>query len=344
MPAMSLARPRTLARPGRSLLLVLALAGACLLPAPAHASDASDLFDKGTAAFTAGNFDEALTHYRAAWKLNNTYDIAYSLALTEVNLGKLRDACEHFAYALAHFPVTGDADLRKTTEEALADAKKSVVTVRVKSTTKDIAVTLDGAPLAADALGTEMFLGVGTHVFEASAPGHRSVKRTLDGTAGSDEDVTINLTPETATGRSATPAFVLGGLGLVGVVAGAVLVASAEGKKSDALALHDEIGTPEGCAAQAAKCKTLRETTAAADGLGNGGVAMFVFGGLAGAAAGLYLVLPSRKPAGPARTDTLPRSDSKTKPTSKTLPGSLSIAVAPTFGPGAGGVLVSGSF
>lgn len=308
-------------------LLALALAGASFLaaPSPALADDADDLFAKGNAAFEVEKYEEALTSYQAAWKLAKSYELAAIMGQAEMRLGKYRDAAEHFAYSLEHFAADGDAELKKNTETSLVEVKKELATVRLKTTTPDVTITVDGAPLPAASLGKDLFLAQGSHVFEASAPGHRSTRRTMEVKGGEDESIFMNLTPgeDPGTKRSPIPAYVLAGVGVAGIAVGAALVATAEGKKGEALKLHDEIGSAAQCQLQSVKCKALREATAATDALGNGGVAAFVFGGLAGAAAGAYFLLPARKPA---------------------AGGGARAAVVPVFGPGTAGLVVNGAF
>src|SRR6185436_6743274 len=89
-------------------------AGACLLLAalvsaparaqsnPADGERASQLFKKGKAAYDSRKFEDALRIYMEAWSLKQSPDIAANLAATETELGKHRDAAEHFAFALAH--------------------------------------------------------------------------------------------------------------------------------------------------------------------------------------------------------------------------------------------------
>lgn len=318
------------ARPRHSLLFALAFAGASLFAAPAFADDAQAHFDKGNAAFEAEKYDEALTEYQAAWKLTKSHDLAYMLGRTETELGKLREAAEHYTYAKTHFPLAGDDELRKNVDVALADVKTHIATIRLKSTTKGVSITLDGVKVDDSALQSELFLDPGKHVVEASAPGHRSTRRQLDLKAGDDEQVTVNLTPETVSPRNPLPGYVMGGVGLVGIVVGAALVGAAEDKKSEAFRLHDEIGSPEGCAQQAAKCKALRDATSATDTFGNVGVAAFVFGGLFGAAAVGYLLIPSRTSASAA-----PAPDK---------PAKTGFTLVPVAGKDTGGLLFSGSF
>ncbi len=309
-----------LGRSSRSVLFALALAGACLPAATARAGGVEDKFAQGTAAFTDGDLEGALKLFQEIWKTTKSYDVALMLGHTERNLGKHRDAAEHYSYAIANFPLTGEADQRDDAVAQLAEVKKHIGTVRIRVPVKDASVKVDGVALDAAALAGDVFLPKGKVVIEATAPGYQPSRRTMEIKGGESEDVTITLQAETAAPRSKVPAFVVGGVGLVGVVVGAALIGMAEGKKGEAFKLHDELGTAAGCAADAIKCKALRDASAQADALGNGGIAAFVLGGLAGAAAAGYVLIPSRKPQ-----------------TGK-------VAILPVAGPGAGGLLISGAF
>lgn len=304
----------------RTLLASALLVAACLAPGRASAGEADDHFSKGNAAFEKEKYDVALTEYQAAWKLTKAYDLAAIMGQAEMRLEKYKDAAEHFAYALKNFPLSGDEELRKNTEASLAMVKKELATVRVKAFVKDVAITIDGAALDPSLVGSDVFLAPGKVVIQASAPGYRSEKKTYEAKAGANEDVVLTLQPEGSSGRSATPAYVLGGVGVASVILGAVLVGSAEGKKGEAQKLHDEIGSDAGCKADPTKCKALRDAANTTDALGNAGVAAFVFGGLAGAAAGAYFLIPSRKPA------------------------KTGVSLTPVVSAGAGGVLVTGTF
>lgn len=326
------------ARPRHSLLFALALAAASLIASPALANEAQTQFDKGNAAFEAEKYEDALAAYKAAWKLNKSHDLAFMLGRAEMELGKLKDAAEHLTYALAHFPLSGDQELRENIETSLAQVKKSVATVRIKSQTKDVSVTIDGARVEPATLESEVFLPAGKHTIEATAPGYRPMRRPFDFKGGEDEQVTLNLTPDSVGGgpqRSPIPGFAMVGLGVVGVVVGGVLVGLAEGKKGEAMALHEEIGSAGACQQQAARCQELRDTTAATDGLGNGGIAAMVFGGLFGASGAAYLIVTTRRSGG------APSAPPPTAPLPAKKPA---MTILPVAGASAGGVILSGSF
>lgn len=303
------------------MLLALVLAGACLPAAPARADEAEDKLAQGTAAFTDGNLDEALKIFQEMWKAKKSWDVALMLGHTERNLQKYRDAAEHYTYALANFPVGDETADREETKGFLAEVKKHVGTLRVRVPVKNATVKMNGAALDAAALGQDLFVDKGKVVIEAAAPGYQPVKRTLEVKGGESEDLTITLQPEPSTQpRSLTPALVVGGVGVVGVIIGAALVGTAEGRKSEGLKLHDDLGDEAGCAANPVDCKSMRDHFAAADAMGNGGIAAFVLGGLAGVGAAGYMLIPSRKPQ-----------------TGK-------VAILPVAGPSTGGLLFSGSF
>src|SRR4051794_15541067 len=72
--------------------------------AQAAAEDAEAFSTMGKAASAAGKIDEAYVLYQAAWILKQTHDISGNLAQVEMKLGKKRDAAEHLAFTLGHFP------------------------------------------------------------------------------------------------------------------------------------------------------------------------------------------------------------------------------------------------
>ena len=308
----------------RSVLCALVIAGALLSTPQARAGEADDHFAKGNAAFEAEKYEQALAEYQAAWKLTKVYDLAAIMGQAEMRLEKYKDAAEHFAYALRTFPLSGDEELRKNTEASLAEVKKQIATIRVKAFVKDVTVKVAGAALPAESVGNDVFLAPGKVEIEVSAPGYRSTKKTLELKAGDNQDVNLTLQPDGSGAQSPIPGCILGSVGIVGVVLGGVLVGLAEAKKGEAQKLHDEIGSVTGCQADPVKCKALRDASSSVDGLGNAGVVSFVFGGVAAAAAGLYFVLPARKP--------------------KAAPSKTGVSIAPVVSAGSGGVWVTGSF
>src|SRR5450432_3766800 len=133
------------------LLLTFAISA---ISAPAHAQgNAADseranvLFKKGKIAFNDGKYSDALRIYTAAWQLKQSPDIAANLAQTESELGKHRDAAEHFAFALAHLLPSSTDEQKKALAEGLEIEKRSVGTLHVTLEPADAALNVDDAPV-----------------------------------------------------------------------------------------------------------------------------------------------------------------------------------------------------
>ena len=209
---------------------------AALRPGVARADDVDQLYEQGQAAFEKQSYQEAHAKLAAVWAVRQSYDVATVLAQTEVQLGKHRDAAEHLAYAVAHFPVSAKLELRKQVEAMFADVRAKVGTVRVKVTPEAAAVTVNGRPYREGERSGAIFVEPGKATIEASAPGHRAVRRVLEVSKGTEAEATIALTQDAPNDEpSRLPSYISFGVGgaglLVGVVTGAMTVA-----KTDSLA------------------------------------------------------------------------------------------------------------
>src|SRR5690349_8781493 len=97
-------------------LLIVAVTGTSSVqaqPAPAAPDGTAMtpdevLYREGNAFAAREQWVEAEAKFRAAWKLNPTYDITANLGQTELRLQKYRDAAEHLEFALRNWGVTGN--------------------------------------------------------------------------------------------------------------------------------------------------------------------------------------------------------------------------------------------
>src|SRR5687768_5983009 len=102
----SVARSRS--RRLHALFLCMFLSSAVLCARPALAQPtldavserANNLFKKGKQAYEEGKDQESYRLLREAWSLRKSSVIAANLALIETELGKYRDAAEHYSFAL----------------------------------------------------------------------------------------------------------------------------------------------------------------------------------------------------------------------------------------------------
>jgi tetratricopeptide (TPR) repeat protein len=90
-----------------------------------------DLLTRGTEALSANRNQEARSLLTEAFRLRRSYDVAAALGQSELELGKHRDAAEHFEYAIREFPPGESRKLLKQLEDAFATAKAHVTTLHV---------------------------------------------------------------------------------------------------------------------------------------------------------------------------------------------------------------------
>src|SRR3954463_15429616 len=148
--------PRVLSRGLACACLLIATGIAGLADAQGDGPDndrANLLFKKGKVAFNAGKYNDALRIYNEAWSLKQSPDIAANLAQTESELGKHRDAAEHFAFALAHLLPSTTDEQKRALAEGLEVEKKEIGTLHVTLEPADSKLSLDDAVIALPANG-----------------------------------------------------------------------------------------------------------------------------------------------------------------------------------------------
>lgn len=273
----------------RRVVAGMLVIGSLCAAAPARADETDALFDKGNAAYDAGKYEEALGHFAAVWKVRKTHDLAATMAQAELKLGRHAAAAEHLRYALAHFPLTGKAEMKKRMEEVFTDVRKNIATLRVKTNVKDAAIAIDGSPLDAATAREELFVSPGPRTIEVSAPGHSSVRRTIDAKAGDTQDVTFTLMAvEEPPARSMLPPAIAFGVGGAGLVMGAIGGGIAAAK-------FDELKRTCG---EALVCpESARGTYDAANTASYFSTAGFVVAGVGAAVGVTLLLLPANKKA-----------------------------------------------
>ncbi|MFO0591444.1 MAG: tetratricopeptide repeat protein [Polyangiaceae bacterium] len=182
----------------------LAAALASLLAATAaEAADkgppetADSLYNQGNEAYDHGDYALALQLYSSAFQLRKSYDIARNLGLTELKLGKLRDAIGHFTYSLAQYP-SNRADTKKQVTEWLAQAKASVGTIKLTVDPETATCSLNGVELTREERDADLPADPGDNVIECAADGYRSLKHAARVTKGGTEIVEIALKRRTS--------------------------------------------------------------------------------------------------------------------------------------------------
>lgn len=304
MAAISLPVPRaSVFRRWRLALMTLAIlcAGILVVPGLAFSDDVDALFEQGTLALKKGDPKTAYEKLSAAWQSRQSVDIAANLAIAEKRLGKNREAAEHLAYAIAYFPPSGEASARAEMERMLAELKKGLCELRIK-TEEGATVHVDEKPVGLAPINLPIYLEPGKHVF-AAEKGSSAGSVTLHFQAGDSNNVVITMTIAPATASpSATasapptasasvtadrpgepppkwPGFVVGGLGFVGVAIGGGLMGASAAASTEAEELAAGL---DGCpsSSPSGPCKELADKVDSENTLHNAGLGTVIAGGV----------------------------------------------------------------
>jgi len=234
----------------------------------AEGDRANQLFKKGKVAFNAGKYNDALRIYTEAWSLKQSPDIAANLAQTESELGRHRDAAEHFSFALDHLLPSSTDEQKQALAEGLAQERKEIGALRVTLEPADAELTIDGVRVAVPPSG-DVFVEPGEHAVSVTREGYETNQQTVRISRGASQVLWIKLTQSGASGegqhqtpsdvsqppmnahshRSIVPAIVGGGLVLAGAAVGTVFLVSANSSQKDADRLKSTLPGDNACGA-----------------------------------------------------------------------------------------------
>jgi hypothetical protein len=298
---------------------------------------ATKLLAEGNKAFKTGKFVQAERAYREAFTLKRVHDTAANLAMAEFALGKMRDSAEHLAFALRHFPLTGEPALKDAMQKTFDQARQSVGTVKVTVNVKGALVYIDGKLAGEAPLADDIFVSPGEHTLEVSADGYKPMSKKLKADQGSTLQVTLTLASlprkvrevfveVPAKRRSIVPALVLAGGSLALGGASLVLYALAEAKQRDTLNFANNLAQASCVGPNPRKyCETIESRARAVDTFHNAAVVSAVVAAVAVTSAVVYLAWPNPQP-------TLKKSTQ------------VRVHAAPLLGTTEGGVIVFGAF
>lgn len=306
----------------------LALAAA-IAPAPAAAQSARDLaaarqaFREGEDAEAKGDFTTALARFKAALAVKETPQLHLRIGAVEEKLGKLVDALASYERGLAK--AASLPAVAKVAREQIDGLRPRIPTLTVMTPSiPGLAVTLDGAPLAPSALGAAIPVDPGAHRLHAEAPGYVARDEAFTATERAGSRIELNLVtdapkPPPEPPPSKVPGVLTTVAGGAALVAGAALIGLSVAKDGTIDALcggsardHCPLSKKDQIDGDVRTVNAMRFS-----GLGVTAI------GVAGAAAGTWLLVKASRPAQPA---------------------SGSVVVTPVVGAGAAGVVVGGRF
>lgn len=292
---------------------------------------AEDLFQQGMALFQVGKYAEAAEKLEESNRLDRAAGTTVNLADCYERVGKLASAWTLFVEARAIFERRNPPDPRAAAARDRAEAlfpKLSRLTIEVPEAARvaGLVVKRDGLEVGKAQFGTGIAVDAGKHVVEVSAPGKKGWRGEVD-VQGAAAKVSVSVpvledAPVTPAGpQVGSPggpggsdgaggpkkdaadagwpwqrkvAVGAAGVGLAGVVVGAVFGIDALGKH-DALSGHCQPGNPRECDAEGVAISGDLRTAGTIST-----VAFAAGGALVAAGVVLWLVAPSGAGAGAA--------------------------------------------
>ena len=272
-------------------MLAAAVAVSILAPS-AWAQDPKDLararerFKEGAASQAAGDFARALDAYKDVALVKSSAQVRFNIATCEEKLGDYVRAMGSYRLALTEATRSNAKDIEGAVQKALADLEPRIpmLLVRRGEGAAVAEVTLDGRPLANPSIGVEFQVNPGPHAVRATSPEHQPL--TVEVTLAERDHKVVNLVlkprpvaapivpiapigngdgppdppPPTGNRSMRIAGFVVGGVGVVGLVVSGVFFGMRQKAISD---LDAECGpTKMSCPASALATKNSGATDA----------------------------------------------------------------------------------
>lgn len=194
---------------------------------PARSPEADDAFRRGVDLAKEGKTCEAASAFAQSHRLHPARDTLNGLALAEEECGKVASAYRHFATLLEEAAAAGDDRRERLARKAL-DRLAPQISRLVVTAPDGADVEIDGEPLLT--LGKELVLDPGRYVIRAAA-GARSTEKVVQLEPGGATRAALTFSEDdTSTfdvGVLEAAGIALAGVGVIGLVSGGVLYASA---------------------------------------------------------------------------------------------------------------------
>jgi tetratricopeptide (TPR) repeat protein len=155
-------------------------------PAKAQSSEYEVAIKLAFEEFEIGNYIEARARFLEAHRLSPNARTLRALGMVEYELQHYVQAVHYLEQALACADRPLTAELRESTAQLLKQTYGYVSIYRISLQPRAASLTVDGTPMASEQLGA-VALQAGEHTLEVQAPGHQSVRRTLQVLGGEGE-------------------------------------------------------------------------------------------------------------------------------------------------------------
>jgi hypothetical protein len=223
------ARPMPKAGAAAALAVLLLSGGA-----RGQAAAAEVLFEQGRAALAAGDFETACARFRASDQIDPGAGVRANLGTCEERRGRLASAWEAFRSALAKLPA---GDTRQAKIQASIDALEPrlprLVLALGPDTPRETTVSEGAAAIGtAGTFGVPLPFDPGVHHLTVTAPGRDPRPLDVTLTEGKTTTITVDVAAAPSAASASPGPWIVGGIGLAGLVVGGVTGALVLQKKS----------------------------------------------------------------------------------------------------------------
>lgn len=212
----------------------LILAALISLPGTASADkqEAMGRFDKGVELSKLGDYEGALTEFRAAYEAEPHFRVRYNIGICLYKMGRYVEALTELTAYLSEGGDEIPQDRKQEVDSILQEITSYIGQLNVTCNVDGAWILVDGKPVGETPLPAALDIDVGEHVVELKKKGFEPVKVTISVPGG--KTVNVEAALEMAGGLSAqdrknlfkaraTPLFIAGevvsGVGLLGVPA-----------------------------------------------------------------------------------------------------------------------------
>ena len=283
---------------------------------------AESLYQAGMKLMADGKFDQACPKFVESQRLDAASGTQLALAKCYDNSGKNASAWALYKDIAFAFKKAGNAAGEKAATDKSSELEKKLSRLQINAAgdAPGLVIRRDNEEVGKAVLGTPIAVDPGAHVIEATAPGYQVWQTTVQ--IGKENDnQSVNIPALTMAPKKAntlrTASFVVGGVGVAGLVVGGIFGGLAASGKSKLKTECPSNACPPGAAADDL-ASTKGKATISTIGIAVGGAAV---------ATGVVLFIVSGK--------------SESKDDAKPAP---SAAFVPVFGPQGGGFSFNGSF
>jgi hypothetical protein len=186
--------------PPRRWVPLFSAALALLLFASSAGAQGSDEakrhFTNGVHMFEDRNFAGALVEFEASYQRNPTAVALQNIAVCQKGLFRYADAIATLERMLRDFSAQLSPDDKKAAEDAIRDMSALIGTVLLKVTPADAKVSINEAPLSAEAMKKPVRLAAGEYRIAAEAPGYARQEKLVTVVSGQNEHpIELTLSP-----------------------------------------------------------------------------------------------------------------------------------------------------